>query len=197
MTAPKVTAPKVKAEKMYSRMGAEVKKTFLKIGDDEREVVTESGEPVPTDILPYIEGFRIDGDNYYVVDARDLELAKVRKNGGKFRLGEIMVESGQFIVGDPCFTARLPYDKVLDFVLETSAGEMLVPSGVDKEGCKHVGGTVVVSRTGIGDGIFPVYAHYKDGELTKVVIELNHGRWFTPEDEERQQKQETEAKPAV
>jgi hypothetical protein len=119
-------------------------------------------------------------------------------------LGEIMIETGKFVIGDPCFTERLPYDKVLDVSLDQSlslgdSGEVFVPRCTDTEtGRERVGGTVVVSRTGIGDGIFPVYIHYgQDGTPIKVVIDLERHRWFTAEDEQRQLQQETQAKSAA
>jgi hypothetical protein len=119
-------------------------------------------------------------DGNKLVSTRDLELAEVR-------LGEIMIKAGQFVIGDPLLMGSLPHAKVLS----TGVGEVLVPSRVDKEtGLQEVGGTVVVSSTGMGDKVFPVYAHYKDGKLTKVVIELNRGRWFTPEDTQRQWQEE-------
>jgi hypothetical protein len=168
----------------------------------ESKLVTETGEVIPPELGPFIRVLHKDGDKF-VVPTREFELAKVRKNGGKLLLGEIMIETGQFVIGDPCFTERLPYDKVLDVTLDKSlslgdSGEVFVPRCTDTEtGRERVGGTVVLSRTGIGDGIFPIYAHYKDGELTEVVIELNHGRWFTREDEQHQLQQDAEVKPAA
>jgi hypothetical protein len=164
-----------------------------------KTVVTEAGQAIPAELFSFIHAFHIDGDKF-VVSGRELELAKARKNGGKcqFLLGEIMIETGKFVIGDPCFTERLSYEKVLDVSLDQSlslgdSGEVLVPRCTDTAtGLERVGGTVVLSRTGIGDGIFPVYGYYQNGELTTVVIELNHGRWFTAKDEQRQLQQEVQ-----
>jgi hypothetical protein len=93
-------------------------------------------------------------------------------------IGQFAVDSGQAIVGDPCYLDEWePWnDKVDSFDSHvTKAGEYgyLGACGVTlKEGYGTLGvASAVAFTTGYGDGLYPVYAEFdEDGRIAKVVI---------------------------
>jgi hypothetical protein len=94
-------------------------------------------------------------------------------------VGSFSVDSGQAMVGDPCYlddwepwasNSTEPFDKHVE-----KAGQYgyLGACGVTlKEGYGTLGtGSAVVFTTGYGDGVYPVYADInEDGRIVKVVI---------------------------
>ena len=101
-------------------------------------------------------------------------------------IGSFGVDSGQAMVGDPCYLDKWEnwnseVDNFEDH--ETKAGEYsyLGACGVTlKEGYGELGsGSAVVFTTGYGDGYYPVYAEFTDdGRVARIVID------FVGEDEE-------------
>jgi len=95
-------------------------------------------------------------------------------------IGHFAVDSGQAMVGDPCYLDEweLWNDKAESFELhEQKAGDYgyLGASGTTlKNGYGELGlGKSVVFNTGYGDGYYPVYAQLtEDGRVAKVVIEF-------------------------
>jgi len=93
-------------------------------------------------------------------------------------IGSFSVDSGQAMVGDPCYLDEWePWnDKVDNFDKHVDkAGEYgyLGACGATlKEGYGVLGnGSAVAFTTGYGDGFYPVYAEFNDDErITKVVI---------------------------
>ena len=99
-------------------------------------------------------------------------------------IGHFTVDSGQAMVGDPCYLDEWELWKDGEpFDYESKAGEYgyLGASGVT---LKQTYGELdmakaVVFSTGYGDGYYPVYAELnEDGRVARVVIE------FISEDEE-------------
>lgn len=100
-------------------------------------------------------------------------------------IGSFSVDSGQAIIGDPCYLDEWqnwddsePFENHVE-----KAGQYgyLGSCGVTlKEGHGILGmGRAVAFTTGYGDGIYPVYAEFtEDGRIAKVVID------FVGEDEE-------------
>ena len=101
----------------------------------------------------------------------DLELKHV---------GSFTVDSGQVMIGDPCYLDewqdwnrdKESFDNHL-----TKAGEYgyLGACGVTlKDNFGEVGnGRAVVSTTGYGDGVYPVYAEVnEDGRVAKIIIDF-------------------------
>ena len=95
-------------------------------------------------------------------------------------IGQISVDSGQAMVGDPCY---------LDEWKPWNADEQEFSDHVNKkgeysylgacnatitEGYGQLGfGTAVVFSTGYGDGSYPVYAEFdENGRVAKVVIDF-------------------------
>lgn len=99
-------------------------------------------------------------------------------------IGHFAVDSGQAMVGDPCYLDDWElWNNGEPFDHESKAGQYgyLGACGVTlKEGYGELGtGNAVVFSTGYGDGYYPVYAELnEDGRVARVVIE------FISEDEE-------------
>lgn len=100
-------------------------------------------------------------------------------------IGSFSVDSGQAIVGDPCYLDEWQnWDESEPFENHVEkAGQYgyLGACGVTlKEGYGMLGmGSAVAFTTGYGDGLYPVYAEFtEDGRIAKVVID------FVGEDEE-------------
>ena len=94
-------------------------------------------------------------------------------------IGQFMVDSGQAMVGDPCYLDdwenwedNEPFSNH-----EQKAGQYgyLGACGVTlKEGYGTLNnGSAVVFTTGYGDGVYPVYAEInEDGRVAKIVIDF-------------------------
>jgi hypothetical protein len=95
-------------------------------------------------------------------------------------IGQFAVDSGQAMVGDPCYLDEWePWnsdvDKFEDHV--NKAGEYSYLGACNAtlgEGYGTLGmGNAVVFSTGYGDGLYPVYAYInEDGRVAKVVIDF-------------------------
>ena len=116
-------------------------------------------------------------------------------------IGEIFVDSGQAMVGDPCYLDDWKtWDSNSDISFEehkNRSGEYgylgAANATLSKEGYGTLGtgviesngltgtkaGSAVVFSTGYGDGLYPVYADInEDGRVARIVIE------FIPDNEE-------------
>jgi hypothetical protein len=110
-------------------------------------------------------------------------------------IGEIFVDSGQAMVGDPCYLdewknwdsdSGIPFEEH-----ENSSGEYgylgAANATLSKNGYGTLGtgviegtgisgtkaGSAVVFSTGYGDGLYPVYADIdQDGRIARIVIEF-------------------------
>lgn len=95
-------------------------------------------------------------------------------------IGHFSVDSGQAMVGDPCYLDEWePWNSEVDNFAdhEVKAGEYnyLGACGVTlKKGYGELGnGSAVAFSTGYGDGYYPVYAEFnEDGRVAKVVIDF-------------------------
>ena len=92
--------------------------------------------------------------------------------------GSFSVDSGQAMVGDPCYLDTFEHWPVgTPFDHEEKAGEYgyLGACGVTlKDSYGQLGsGNAVVFSTGYGDGLYPVYVQLNDeGRVSKVVIDF-------------------------
>jgi hypothetical protein len=102
---------------------------------------------------------------------------KIMKTSELTYIGSFGVDSGQAMVGDPCYldTWESKYDDFQDYpnhkgrygylgaceaTLSNSYGELN-------------NGSAVVFSTGYGDGVYPVYAEInEDGRVAKIVIDF-------------------------
>jgi len=92
--------------------------------------------------------------------------------------GSFAVDSGQAMVGDPCYLDGWePWNNDDPFDHESKAGQYgyLGASGVTlKQNYGTLGAAdAVVFSTGYGDGLYPVYVQLNsDGRVAKVVIDF-------------------------
>jgi hypothetical protein len=92
--------------------------------------------------------------------------------------GSFAVDSGQAMVGDPCYLDGWePWANGTPFDHEENAGKYsyLGACGVTlKEGYGELGSASAVAfSTGYGDGLYPVYVQLNDdGRVSKVVIDF-------------------------
>jgi hypothetical protein len=96
------------------------------------------------------------------------------------KIGWFTVDSGQAIVGDPCYldewdtnkNEQWPNDlskKAGEYSYHGASGMTCSPNGYGELG----GAKAVVFSTGYGDGLYPVYAQLdNDGRVAKIVIEF-------------------------
>lgn len=90
----------------------------------------------------------------------------------KKHIGNIVVDSGQIMIVDPCYVldGKTPeedeklYQKTCDITLKKKYGQITYSGSA---------GNGVVSITFDGDGLYPVYAEVdKNGLPKKIIIEL-------------------------
>ncbi len=102
------------------------------------------------------------------------------------QIGQIFVDSGQVMVGDPCYlkdyeAGEFAYDAELDATQFSYAGACsasLSEAGagmVGAYGLQHTSARAVCTRTGNGDGTYPVSVRYDDqgciAEMRVVFLE--------------------------
>lgn len=108
----------------------------------------------------------------------------VSRSDGRVLMGHVDVDSGQLMVGDPCYLSSW---KGNDWNPGTPKGEYsyggaceATVTGVAFGELNHDGGHpgAAVAFGGFGgDGTFPVYAEYdSDGYLSKVTIDFGYER---------------------
>jgi len=96
-------------------------------------------------------------------------------------IGEFSVDSGQAIIGDPCYLDSWVHwnqDSSVSFDEHTNrAGEYGYLGACEatiKRGFGELGtGSAVAFSTGYGDGLYPVYAHInEDGRVGMIVVDF-------------------------
>lgn len=93
-------------------------------------------------------------------------------------VGNFGVDSGQAMVGDPCYLSEWKDNEGEEWSLEGKVGHYSYQGAsattvYDSAGVLG-GGKAVVFSTGFGDGVYPVYAQFDtDGRCLKVVIDFN------------------------
>lgn len=91
--------------------------------------------------------------------------------------GMFAVDSGQAMVGDPCYLDNWDTNKNEEWNVEGKEGEYSYFGASATTLAKTYGqlgiATAVVFNTGYGDGVYPVYVQTDDeGRVTKVVIDF-------------------------
>jgi len=92
-------------------------------------------------------------------------------------VGSFGVDSGQAMVGDPCYLDQWKTNQDDEWDLEGKVGEYSY-QGASATTIGNVAGTIggglaVVFSTGYGDGVYPVYAQFnEDGRVAKIVIDF-------------------------
>lgn len=92
-------------------------------------------------------------------------------------VGSFAVDSGQAIVGDPCYLDGWKTNEGEEWNLEGKAGDYSYhgASAMTIEATAGVlgSGSAVVFSTGYGDGLYPVYVKYnEDGRVAQIVIDF-------------------------
>jgi hypothetical protein len=91
--------------------------------------------------------------------------------------GNFGVDSGQAMVGDPCYLDNWDTNKNDSWELEGKEGQYSYQGASATTIASNYGelgiGTAVVFSTGYGDGVYPVYVQLnEDGRVAKVVIDF-------------------------
>jgi hypothetical protein len=91
--------------------------------------------------------------------------------------GHFGVDSGQAMVGDPCYLDQWKTNEGEPWNLEGKVGEYSyqgVSATTIESNYGEVGGfSAVAFSTGYGDGVYPVYVQLnEDGRVSKVVIDF-------------------------
>ena len=92
-------------------------------------------------------------------------------------VGHFSVDSGQAMVGDPCYLDDWDTNKNEDWDLEGKLGQYSYHGASATTLANNFGelgnATAVVFSTGYGDGLYPVYAEMNDdGRVSRIVIEF-------------------------
>lgn len=92
-------------------------------------------------------------------------------------IGKFGVDSGQVLIGDPCYLGDFvnddfePNKQSEDFTYSYSGACNRTLTDDKAGGIGRFGSMAVVSSTGYGDGVYPVYATYnEDGRIVKLEI---------------------------
>jgi hypothetical protein len=91
--------------------------------------------------------------------------------------GHFAVDSGQAMVGDPCYLDDWDTNKGDEWKLEGKVGQYSYQGASATTLANNFGelgiSTAVVFSTGYGDGLYPVYVQMnEDGRVSKVVIDF-------------------------
>lgn len=93
--------------------------------------------------------------------------------------GSFTVDSGQAMVGDPCYLDNYDPNENQEFLIEGKEGEYSYLGACAttlKSNYGELGeGSAVVFNTGYGDGVYPVYVKLnEDNRVTMVVIDFEN-----------------------
>ena len=91
--------------------------------------------------------------------------------------GQIGIDSGQAMVGDPCYIDNWDTNKNDEWNIEGKEGQYSYHGASATTLANSYGelgnATAVVFNTGYGDGVYPVYVQMNDdGRVSKVVIDF-------------------------
>jgi hypothetical protein len=102
---------------------------------------------------------------------------KVEIDGLEY-IGSFCVDSGQAIVGDPCYLDEWNTNEGDEWNLEGKVGEYSYQGAsattLENTGTMELGmAKAVAFSTGYGDGVYPVWAKFNDeGRVVKIVIDF-------------------------
>lgn len=93
-------------------------------------------------------------------------------------VGHFSVDSGQAMIGDPCYLDEWSADQNEEWNLEGKEGKYSYQGAsatTIKSDAGILGGdTAIVFATGYGDGNYPVYVHYnEDGRILMALIDMS------------------------
>ena len=88
------------------------------------------------------------------------------------QIGQFAVDSGQAMVGDPCYLDQWKTNQGEAWNLDGKLGEYSYQGASATMGTLG-SGLSVSFPTGYGDGLYPVYAKFnEDGRISKIVIDF-------------------------
>ena len=92
-------------------------------------------------------------------------------------IGSFSVDSGQAMVGDPCYLDEWDTNRNDEWKIEGKEGQYSYHGASATTLSNNYGelgmATAVVFSTGYGDGLYPVYAEMnEDGRVARIVIEF-------------------------
>ncbi len=92
-------------------------------------------------------------------------------------VGSFGVDSGQAMVGDPCYLDKWKTNEGEEWNLEGKIGDYSYHGAsattLDSSAGTLGNGLAVAFNTGYGDGVYPVYAQFnEDGRIAKIVIDF-------------------------
>jgi hypothetical protein len=93
-------------------------------------------------------------------------------------IGSFAVDSGQAMVGDPCYLDQWKTDEGVEWNLEGKVGQYSYQGAsattLENTGTMELGTNQAVAfSTGFGDGLYPVWAKFdEEGRILKVVIDF-------------------------
>lgn len=112
------------------------------------------------------------------------------QNGTRI-IGHVWVDSGQMMLGDPCYLSdwqgqTVAFDRPGEYsyagaCTATTSNELAGIIGTDQRGSAE--GMAAVFSTGYGDGTYPVEVTYRDGRVMSVTIVFDQEDDQTPVDE--------------
>jgi hypothetical protein len=90
--------------------------------------------------------------------------------------GHFAVDSGQAMVGDPCYLDEWDTNKNEEWNLEGKVGNYSYHGASATTVSNSYGelgdARAVVFNTGYGDGLYPVYVKLEDGRVSQIVIDF-------------------------
>jgi hypothetical protein len=95
----------------------------------------------------------------------------------KVLLGNFAVDSGQVMIGDPCYLDDFKNDDYKEDGVQNDysySGVCATTTTKENGGELSVNGVslAVVSSTGMGDGVYPVYAIKENGRIKEITIKF-------------------------
>jgi len=93
--------------------------------------------------------------------------------------GNFAVDSGQVMIGDPCYLDKWNNNTNDEWALEGKEGQYSYQGASATTLANNFGelgiGTAVVSSTGYGDGLYSVYANVnEDGRVSYLIIDFDN-----------------------
>jgi hypothetical protein len=92
-------------------------------------------------------------------------------------VGHFSVDSGQAMIGDPCYLEEWSADENEEWNLEGKEGKYSYQGAsatTVKRDAGILGSILIVFSTGYGDGSYPVYVHYsEDGRVLMALIDMS------------------------
>lgn len=111
---------------------------------------------------------------------------KVKKNKGWKKIGNVAVDSGMLLLGDPAYAESFDYDKDV-LTVDLNHKDYFPLKARKGLGTWKGEGRGVITQAGYGDGIYPVYAKVENTDWGKRVTQVKV-EFISPEEVAKAQK---------